>query len=177
PSTLAQAGMGDNAAITSSIGIGVGAVIGVMLGMSLVDKIGRRPPMFIGLGIMVVALVGMGLMERLTQSTATGYVLVTLMIIYVCAFQLGVGVPTWLLISEIFPAPIRATAMSICTFLIWMGNFTVSLIFPPLGELWGASTMFFLFAVVSAISLVFCYRRVPETMGESLDDITNEAES
>ncbi|WP_194829719.1 sugar porter family MFS transporter [Nocardia sp. XZ_19_231] len=177
PSTLAQAGMGDDAAITSSIGIGVGAVIGVMLGMSLVDKIGRRPPMFIGLGIMVVALVGMGLMERLTQSTATGYVLVTLMIVYVCAFQLGVGVPTWLLISEIFPAPIRATAMSICTFLIWMGNFTVSLIFPPLGELWGASTMFFLFAVVSAISLVFCYRRVPETMGESLDDITNEAES
>ncbi|MFE1594100.1 sugar porter family MFS transporter [Nocardia sp. NPDC058705] len=177
PSTLTQAGMGDNAAITSSIGIGIGAVLGVILGMSLVDKIGRRPPMFIGLAIMIVALVGMGLIEQLTQSTATGYILLALMIVYVCAFQLGVGVPTWLLISEIFPAPIRATAMSICTFLIWMGNFTVSLVFPPLGELWGASTMFFIFAAVSAISLWFCYRRVPETMGESLDDITNEAES
>ncbi|MBC7299862.1 MAG: sugar porter family MFS transporter [Nocardia sp.] len=177
PSTLTRAGMGDSAAVTSSIGIGIGAVIGVILGMGLVDKIGRRPPMFIGLAVMIAALVGMALIERLTQSTATGYVLLALMIVYVCAFQLGVGVPTWLLISEIFPAPIRATAMSICTFLIWMGNFVVSLVFPPLGELWGASTMFFIFAVVSALALVFCYRRVPETMGESLDDITNEAES
>ncbi len=177
PSTLAQAGMGDSAAVTSSIGIGVGAVVGVILGMSLVDKIGRRPPMFIGLAIMIAALIGMGAIERLTQSTATGYILVALMIGYVCAFQLGVGVPTWLLISEIFPAPIRATAMSICTFLVWMGNFVVSLVFPPLGERWGASTMFFIFAVVSAVSLVFCYRRVPETKGESLADITKRAES
>ncbi|MFC6010925.1 sugar porter family MFS transporter [Nocardia lasii] len=177
PSTLTKAGLGDNAAITSSIGIGIGAVVGVVGAMALVDKIGRRPLMFIGLSIMVVALVGMGLIERLTQSTTTGYVLLALMIVYVSSFQLGVGVPTWLLLAEIFPAPIRATAMSICTFLIWMGNFTVSLVFPPLGDLWGASTMFFIFAVVSVVSLVFCYRRVPETMGETLDDITAKAES
>ncbi|MFD3595667.1 sugar porter family MFS transporter [Nocardia sp. NPDC058640] len=177
PSTLTKAGMGDNAAVTSSIGIGIGAVIGVVISMSLIDKVGRRPLMFVGLAIMVVALVGMGVIERLTQSTATGYVLLALMVVYVSAFQLGVGVPTWLLLAEIFPAPIRATAMSICTLIIWMGNFIVSLVFPPLGDLWGASTMFFIFAVVSALSLVFCYRRVPETMGESLDEITTKAES
>ncbi len=177
PSTLAQAGMGDNAAITSSIGIGVGAVIGVIIGMSLIDRIGRRPLMFIGLSVMVVALVGMALVERMTQDTATGYLLLALMIVYISSFQVGVGVPTWLLLSEIFPAPIRATAMSITTFLIWAGNFLVSLVFPPLGELWGASTMFFLFAAISAVSLVFCYRRVPETKGVSLDQITAVAES
>ncbi|WP_336087456.1 sugar porter family MFS transporter [Nocardia sp. SSK8] len=177
PSTLAAAGMGDNAAITSSIGIGVGAVIGVIVGMSLVDRIGRRPVMFLGLTIMIVALVGMALVERLTQDTVTGYVLLVLMIVYISSFQVGVGVPTWLLLSEIFPAPIRATAMSITTFLIWMGNFVVSLVFPPLGELWGASTMFAIFAVVSVLSLVFCYRRVPETKGVSLEQITAAAES
>lgn len=177
PSTLVAAGMGDSAAVTSSIGIGVGAVLGVIIGMSLIDRVGRRPLMFVGLSVMVVALVGMGAIERLTQSTATGYLLLVLMVVYICSFQLGVGVPTWLLISEILPAPIRATAMSICTFVIWMGNFVVSLVFPPLGELWGASTMFFIFAVVSALSLVFCFRRVPETKGVTLDQLTAEAES
>src|SRR5690606_1373077 len=79
PSTLTAAGMGDNAAITSSIGIGVGAVIGVIVGMSLVDRIGRRPVMFLGRTIMIVALVGMALVERLTQNTTTGYILLALM--------------------------------------------------------------------------------------------------
>ncbi|WP_280219694.1 MFS transporter [Nocardia neocaledoniensis] len=49
--------------------------------------------------------------------------------------------------------------------------------FPPLGERWGASAMFLVFAAVSAPSLVFCYRRVPETKGVSLDEITAAAES
>ncbi|MDO3648308.1 sugar porter family MFS transporter [Nocardia mangyaensis] len=177
PSTLKTAGMGDSAAVTSSIGIGIGAVVGVIIGMTLIDRIGRRPLMFVGLSVMVVALIGMGLVERLTQNATTGYILLASMIVYVCSFQVGVGVPTWLLLSEIFPAPIRATAMSICTFLIWMGNFVVSLVFPPLGELWGASTMFFFFAVVSAFSLYFCFRRVPETKGVTLDQITAAAES
>lgn len=133
--------------------------------------------MFIGLSVMVVALTGMAVVERMPQNTATGSVLLALMIVYISSFQVGVGVPTWLLLSEIFPAPIRATAMSISTFLIWAGNFVVSLVFPPLGELWGASTMFAVFAVISALSLVFCYRRVPETKGVSLDQITAVAES
>ncbi|GGK32410.1 sugar porter family MFS transporter [Nocardia camponoti] len=177
PSTLAAAGLGDSAAVTSSIGIGVGAVVGVIIGMSLVDKLGRRPLIFIGLSIMIVSLVGMGIVERLHQNTTTGYTLLALMVVYIGSFQLGVGVPTWLLLSEIFPAPIRAVSMSIATFVIWAGNFFVSLVFPPLGDLWGASTMFFIFAGVSVASLIFCYRRVPETKGVSLDQITAVAES
>ncbi|PWV69904.1 sugar porter family MFS transporter [Nocardia neocaledoniensis] len=177
PSTLTAAGMGDNAAVTSSIGIGVGAVLGVLIGMTLIDRRGRRPLMFLGLAVMIVALLGMAFVERMTQNSTTGYILLALMVVYISSFQVGVGVPTWLLLSEIFPAPIRATAMSITTFIIWAGNFVVSLVFPPLGERWGASAMFLIFAAVSALSLVFCYRRVPETKGVSLDEITAAAES
>ncbi|KAF0847552.1 sugar porter family MFS transporter [Nocardia caishijiensis] len=178
PSTLTQAGLGDSSAVTSSIGIGVGAVLGVMTGMSLVDRIGRRPTMFIGMAVMIVALVAMAAAERLLPNEpASGYILLAMMIVYIGSFQVGVGVPTWLLLSEIFPAPIRSVAMSITTFLVWAGNFVVSLVFPPLGDLWGPSTMFLIFAVIGVVSVIFCYRRVPETKGVSLEQITAVAES
>ncbi|MGW5318305.1 sugar porter family MFS transporter [Nocardia thailandica] len=178
PTTLTQAGLGDSSAVTSSIGIGIGAVLGVLGGMSLVDRIGRRPTMFAGMTVMIVALIAMAAAEALLpDEPASGYLLLAMMILYIGSFQVGVGVPTWLLLSEIFPAPIRSVAMSITTFLVWAGNFVVSLVFPPLGDLWGPSTMFVIFAAVGVASLAFCYRRVPETKGVSLEQITAAAES
>ncbi|GGK32437.1 sugar porter family MFS transporter [Nocardia camponoti] len=177
PTTLQGAGLGKNAAVTASIAIGAGAVVGVLIARPLVDRLGRRPLITIGLSIVIVVLLGMAFLERLHHSPAMGYLLLALMFVYLAAYQFGVGMPSWLLNSEIFPAPIRATAMSICTFIVWTGNFVVGLVFPPLAHAWGASTMFLIFAVISAVSLVFCYRRVPETKGVSLAQVTAYAEA
>ena len=93
------------------------------------------------------------------------------MLVYVAAFAVAMGPIPWVLISEIFPGPIRGRAVAVGVGTIWAACLAVAQSFPILNARLGAGTTFWLYAGCSLMSLLFVYGLVPETKGRRIEDI------
>jgi len=148
--------------------------------IGLVDRLGRRPLLLVGLAAQAVAL---SVIAWLLSRQSDGVALLCAILVFIAAFALALGPITWLLSSEIFPARIRGRAMSVAAFTVWVSCFVIAQAFPMLHDspTIGPATTFWIFAVVSFLGWLFTWRRVPETKGRTLEDIesswlrTNEA--
>jgi len=96
------------------------------------------------------------------------------MLVAISIYALTLAPVTWVLLSEIFPNKVRGTAMSVCTFSLWVACFVLTYTFPLLNAGLGASGSFLLYGVICACGFVFIYRRVPETKGRSLEELEKE---
>uniref|UniRef100_A0A8C3IX52 Solute carrier family 2, facilitated glucose transporter member 10 n=1 Tax=Chrysemys picta bellii TaxID=8478 RepID=A0A8C3IX52_CHRPI len=96
------------------------------------------------------------------------------MMAFVSAFSIGFGPMTWLVLSEIYPAGIRGRAFSFCNSFNWAANLLISLSFLDLIDAIGLSWMFLLYGVVGVAAVIFIYLFVPETKGQSLEEIDQQ---
>ncbi|XP_042321858.1 solute carrier family 2, facilitated glucose transporter member 10 isoform X2 [Sceloporus undulatus] len=90
---------------------------------------------------------------------------------FVSAFSIGFGPMTWLILSEIYPASIRGRAFAFCSSFSWAANLLISLTFLDLIDAIGLSWLFLLYGVVGVVAVLFIYLFVPETKGQSLEEI------
>jgi MFS family permease len=134
-------------AIYATIWVGVVNVIMTLLGLWLVDRAGRRSLALIGIGGMLVSLAFMGTIFMI-QTEGVGLVVVIGLLAYISFFAVGLGIVTWLIISEIYPLGIRARAMSAASFVNWSFNYLVSLTFLTLIQLFGVGGTYWIYAVV-----------------------------
>lgn len=161
-------------AISATVGIGVINVLMTIVSIRLLDKLGRKPLLYIGLCGMIASLAVLG--GAFYSGSAGGAlkaVSVLSLIVYVAAFAVSLGPICWLVISEIYPTQIRGLAMSVATVANWSFNLVVALTFLPLVEFLGTAYTFWGFAVVGVWALWFCKAKVPETKGKSLEEIEN----
>lgn len=161
-------------AISATVGIGVINVLMTIVSIRLLDKLGRKPLLYIGLCGMIASLAVLG--GAFYSGSAGGalkVVSVLSLIVYVAAFAVSLGPICWLVISEIYPTQIRGLAMSVATVANWSFNLVVALTFLPLVEFLGTAYTFWGFAVVGVWALWFCKAKVPETKGKSLEEIEN----
>ncbi len=162
------------ASIAATIGVGIANFLVTLLAVLIVDRVGRRPMLIIGISGMVISLFVLGLGFALSAGSsggAVGEVTAISLIAYISFFAIGLGPVFWLLISEIFPLEVRGTAMSIATVANWGANFIITYTFLGLVDVLGKSGTFWLFAAIGIVSLVFSWRLVPETRGISLEQI------
>ncbi len=172
PTILNNIGFGDIASIVGTIGIGVVNVLLTIVAVLLVDRVGRRPLLLVGVGGMTVMLGILGLGFMLPGlSGIIGYVTLASMILYVAFYAISLGPVFWLLISEIYPLRIRGTAEGVASVFNWGANFIVGLTFLSLMEHIGEGPSFWILGVFCLLAFVFIYRRVPQTMGRSLEEI------
>jgi MFS transporter, SP family, major inositol transporter len=101
------------------------------------------------------------------------YMIMIFVIMFVFIMQGTLGPLVWLMLSEIFPLEMRGLGIGIAVFLLWITNFVVTLLFPPLVDAIGIST-FFILAVVGALSFLFVWTMVPETRGRSLEQLEEQ---
>ncbi|MFB1041718.1 sugar porter family MFS transporter [Streptomyces chrestomyceticus] len=174
PKILASTGLGTNAAITATIAVGAVSVVATAIGMSLIDRVGRRPMLLTGLSGMTVSLVLLGASFHLPKSTGVSFLVLGLMVLYMGFMQATLNTGVWLLLAEMFPLTVRGLAMGAAVFVMWLTNFTVALVFPVLLDAAGASTTFWLFGLMCVLSLLFCKRYAPETKGMALEDLEHE---
>ncbi|KAL8179447.1 UNVERIFIED_CONTAM: hypothetical protein K2H54_066558 [Gekko kuhli] len=93
---------------------------------------------------------------------------------FVSAFSIGFGPMTWLVLSEIYPAGIRGRAFAFCNCFNWAANLLISLTFLNLIEVIGLSWTFLLYGLVGVVAVIFIYLFVPETKGQSLEEIDQQ---
>lgn len=174
PTIFKTAGFDSNMnAIYATTGIGVVNFLTTVVAIFLIDRLGRKPLLYIGLTGIMFSLASLGCAFRYEEilGDSLKWVAVGSLVTYIICFAFSLGPIAWLLISEVFPLKIRGVAMSICTLANFAFNFFVVGSFPILLNRLGGDLTFWGFAVVSFLCIVFVYYCVPETKGISLEKI------
>ncbi len=154
--------------------LGVVNLIFTLLAIRLVDKMGRKPLLYIGSLGMTIALAAVGLF---IYYDALGNWVLPFLLLFMASFSISWGPIVWVLLSEIFPNKIRSLALAISVFIQWVANFMVTQIFPSLVEnQWlkdhfNGAFPFYLFSAICLFSLLFVWKKVPETKNKTLEQM------
>jgi SP family arabinose:H+ symporter-like MFS transporter len=169
PRILEQAGFTLNSALGGQVTIGLVNVVFTFVAIFTVDKWGRRPLLFVGIGGAVVSLIIIGALFAL--GITSGPWILLFILAFIACFAFSFGPVCWVVVGEIFPNAIRGKAMSLATLSLWVGNFLVGQLTPVMLEGLGSSWTFWLFALCCSPALWLTWKMIPETKGRSLEDI------
>lgn len=173
-------GFSESASMTIAVVRALLATAVTVLGMLIIDKVGRRAMLKVGSLIMASLLVVVAVCFSQSTMTADGGINLPgawaiIMIIGAYGFFLTYcatwGVAMWVVIGEIFPNRIRAVSVALATAANWVGNFLVSTTFPPLRDSLGLTWTFTLYAVMAVLGYWFIAKKLPETNGVELEDM------
>lgn len=169
---LEQAGFTSSAALIANVANGIMAVAGMLTGVYLVDRLGRRRLLIYGfIGITSMHLmIGLSAL-LLPEGTLRAVFVLIFVIAFVGCMQASIGFGAWIVLAEIFPLTFRGAGIGISVLMMWLANATVTLLFPSVVSATGITVTFFLFAGLGALCLFFFWRFVPETKGRSLEQI------
>ena len=138
----------------------------------LLDRVGRRPLLLIGIAGQVIGLTVLGAAFQFSQvSSFKSDIAIGGLMVYVASFAIGLGPVFWLLISEIYPLKFRGAAMSAVTVTNWGMNMAVAVTFLTMVDRIGHAGTFWVYGVIAVGAWFFCYRLVPETKGKTLEQI------
>ena len=177
PEILERSGLAARESLFSSISIGVVNLIFTIIGIRLIDKLGRRQLMKIGsLGyILSLAMVGWCF-----YSNASSSLLLAFILIFIASHAIGQGAVIWVFISEIFPNKIRAFGQSWGTGTHWIFAGLITLLTPVfLDEKAGILKdnpwpIFIFFAFMMVLQLLWVIFKMPETKGVSLEELEDK---
>ncbi len=173
PTIVEFTGVNSSAAsILAAIGVGIVNVGMTVVALRLLDRAGRRTLLTIGVSGMTISLLALGgAFVGGGGSTLASAIAIGSLMVYVASFAISLGPIFWLLNAEIYPLGVRSKAAGLGTMANWVANFAVSLTFLLLIDALGRSGAFWFYAAVSALTLAFCLKLVPETKGKRLEDI------
>jgi SP family arabinose:H+ symporter-like MFS transporter len=169
PRILEQAGFTLNSALGGQVTIGLVNVVFTFVAIFTVDKWGRRPLLFVGIGGAVASLIIIGALFAL--GITSGPWILLFILAFIACFAFSFGPVCWVVVGEIFPNAIRGKAMALATLSLWVGNFLVGQLTPVMLEGLGSSWTFWLFALCCSPALWLTWKLIPETKGRSLEDI------
>jgi SP family galactose:H+ symporter-like MFS transporter len=143
-----------------------------VLAIFLLDRVGRRPLLLVGVAGQIIGLAILGAAFQFPQlASFKSYVAIGGLVTYVACFAFGLGPIFWLLISEIYPLKIRGAAMSAVTVTNWALNLVVAVSFLTLVGVLGQAGTFWLYGAIAVGAWIFFYLLVPETKGKTLEQI------
>uniref|UniRef100_UPI00358F66EF solute carrier family 2, facilitated glucose transporter member 1-like isoform X2 n=1 Tax=Myxine glutinosa TaxID=7769 RepID=UPI00358F66EF len=158
--------------VYATIGVGLVNLVFVLLSLFLVERVGRKILLFIGLAGMslcsIIIVVSLLLQPELHWM---GYVSMVAIFGFVAVYEIGPGPIPWFLVAELFDQGARSSAITLACFVNWTFNFLVGMYFPRIEELVGPY-VFIIFAVLLLLFSIFTYHELPETKGRSFDEIS-----
>ncbi|MFJ4787019.1 sugar porter family MFS transporter [Streptomyces sp. NPDC088794] len=150
-------------------------IIGTVIAMIFVDRIGRKPLALIGSVGMVVGLAleawafSFDLVDGKLPS-AQGWTALIAAHVFVLFFALSWGVVVWVFLGEMFPSRIRAAALGVAASAQWIANWAITASFPSLAD-WNLSATYVIYTVFAALSIPFVLKFVKETKGKKLEEM------
>ncbi|NDV15687.1 sugar porter family MFS transporter [Muricauda sp. TY007] len=174
PEILERAGLASGESLFSSISIGVINLIFTFVGISLIDKLGRKQLMYIG---SIGYIVSLAMVGWCFYSSASSVLLLTFILIFIASHAVGQGAVIWVFISEIFPNKVRSYGQSWGTGTHWVFAALITLLTPTFLDAeigifkdnpW---PIFIFFAVMMVLQLLWVLFMMPETKGISLEEL------
>lgn len=163
---------------TSLITTGINVVF-TIVAIALVDRVGRKPLLLVGSAGMVVTLATLTWVFGTAPTNAAGQpvlsdgpdvIALIAFNLYVAFFAATWGPVVWVLLGEMFPNRIRATALAVAASAQWIANFLVSTTFPELAGI-SLGLAYGIFTVFAVLSIPFVMKYIRETRGVSLEDM------
>ena len=171
PRIFEYGGLGESTSLLSSIGIGVTNLIFTFVGISLIDKLGRRQLMYIGSFGYIISL---GLVACAFFFQWGGILIPIFLFLFIAAHAVGQGTVIWVFISEIFPNHLRNAGQSFGTSVHWVLAAIIPSFVPLLFSRIGAGVVFLIFMLFMVLQLIFVHFMMPETRGISLEKLSEK---
>jgi sugar porter (SP) family MFS transporter len=165
PRIFEMAGLGSQAALLQSIGIGITNLVFTFVGLWLIDRVGRRTLLFVG-SYGYIASLGLTSWAFFTGHHA---IVPACIFAFIAAHAVGQGAVIWVLISEIFPNRYRAQGQALGSFTHWAFAALLTTFFPRMVTAFAPGQVFLFFCVMMAIQLIWVFLAVPETKGVPLE--------
>lgn len=154
--------------LAETVAIGLVNTLFTLLAMWQVDRLGRKPLILIGsLGLSVIYV----LLAVFLKMHASATVISILVLLAIGLYASSLAPVTWVLISEIFPNPIRSRASSLSIVCLWGAYFILVFTFPILAEKLGTYGPFYLYALICLAGFIFILKKVKETKGKTLEQL------
>lgn len=174
---LQRAGLGAAEAAAQATWVTAVNVAGTMVGLGLVDRIGRRALLQLGTGGIALALAGCAVVfwriqaGTLAAGPATGWVVTACLMVFVACFATGPGVCVWLALSELLPARIRSLGMGVGLLVNQGLSTAIAALFLPVVQRHGYAVMFAAWATCTVGYFLVAACWLPETKGRTLEEI------
>jgi sugar porter (SP) family MFS transporter len=171
PRIFEEAGLGESTALLSSIGIGVTNVVFTLLGVFLIDRLGRKTLMYIG---SIGYIISLSLVSIAFFQNWGGLAVPIFLFLFIASHAIGQGAVIWVFISEIFPSHLRAKGQSFGSSTHWILAAIIPSLVPVLFSTIGAGVVFMVFAIMMVFQLLFVIFMMPETKGLSLEVLSKK---
>jgi len=169
PRILEEAGLGASTALLSSIGIGVTNMLFTLLGIYLIDRMGRKQLMYLG---SIGYIISLSLVACAFFLHWEGISVAFFLFLFIAAHAIGQGTVIWVFISEIFPNHLRGYGQSFGSSVHWILAAVVPSLIPILFATIGPGIVFTFFAFMMFLQLLFVAFVMPETKGISLEELS-----
>jgi MFS transporter, SP family, arabinose:H+ symporter len=168
PRIFELSGLAKSTALLSTAGVGVVNLIFTMMGLSLIDRVGRKTLMYIGsLGYIVsLSLIALAF-YRDSFEGMTFFVFA-----FIASHAIGQGAVIWVFIGEIFPNEVRAYGQALGGLTHWVFAAIIANIFPLMATNYGGAPIFLFFTIMMVGQLLFVKLMMPETKGVALEDMS-----
>lgn len=177
PEILERSGLATQESLFSSISIGTVNLIFTIVGVRLIDRLGRRQLMTLG---SIGYILSLALVAWCFYSEANPILLISFILLFIASHAIGQGAVIWVFISEIFPNKIRAYGQAWGTGVHWVFAALITLITPLFLDekegIFGENPwpIFAFFSFMMLGQLLWARVSMPETKGVSLEQLSKK---
>jgi len=172
PRIFEMVGYAQNSALLQSLSVGITLFVFTLVGMFLVDRVGRKKLLLFGSAGMVFFL---GMVAKTVFITTNGSIWMLIWLSgFIAFFAFSQGTVIWVFISEIFPNSVRAKGQALGSFTHWITAVIISWVFPTLAGNSGGGWVFTIFSSAMVLQFLVVWKFFPETKGKSLEQIQKE---
>jgi sugar porter (SP) family MFS transporter len=172
PRIFELVGYARTSALLQSVSVGITLFAFTVVGMFLIDIVGRKKLLLVGAVGMTIFL---GMVARTIFTTTDGSIWMLIYLSgFIAFFSFSQGTVIWVFISEIFPNSVRAKGQTLGSFTHWTMTVIISWMFPVLAESNAGGWAFLFFSISMILMFIIVLRYFPETKGKTLEQIQKE---
>ncbi len=169
PRIFEEGGLGESTALLSSVGIGIVNLIFTLIGINLIDRLGRKQLMYYGSFGYIISL---SLVACAFFFSWEGMFIPLFLFLFIASHAVGQGAVIWVFISEIFPNHLRNGGQAFGSSVHWILAAAIPSFVPTLFGSIGAGAVFLIFTGMMVLQLLFVHFMMPETKGVALEQLS-----
>jgi hypothetical protein len=170
PTLLTDNGFSDTAALRVSVALGVTYLVAQLVGLLIIDKVGRRKMTLFSLPLAATALFAVGALFTFGLEEMT-VAIIACLILFMVFTAGGIQLMGWLTGAEIYPLGVRENGTALQAALLWGTNLIISVTLLTIADALGVGPTLWIYALMNVAAFIFLFKVMPDLTGRSLEQI------